>query len=376
MNIFLTLLLALILNSCEQSDLTGLDDPKFPISSKKIPNLYLKITDIQRYEIEKSRSLDNWYAVEHLDSAGWQYSEIRNQGHKVREDLKLSYKWRSNKGARNETKVNLSGQSRDITLLRYPLSTFLFQRAGFIMPKLKFKNLFINNVWQGPYLNLELINGEFLKLNSMPEGALFKAQYRAELTLTNNVKMSQAFVQKYPDPVEADLKSLIHLEKFAEILDLGIVKDTLELSKVLDIDNAIRYLAVSKLIQNNDGIRNNYYLYLNSMSNKFEFIPWDLDETFQSANVFQIYQNNLFEQLELRSDFKKRIFQKMHEVWDEGLILQELTQLNDSLGVYAKAQGDYFLNSQESHQNELNSIVIFIKNVTSELTKLHSFAKK
>lgn len=365
-----------MLISCEQSDLTGLNDPKFPISSKKIPNLYLKITDIQRYEIEKSRSLDKWYAVEHLDSAGWRYSEIRNQGHKVREDLKLSYKWRSNKGARNETKVNLSGQSRDITLLRYPLSTFLFERAGFIMPKLKFKNLFINKVWQGPYLNLELINGEFLKLNSMPEGALFKAQYRAELTLTNNVKMSQAFVQKYPDPVEADLKSLIHLEKFAEILDLGIVEDTLELSKVLNIDNAIRYLAVSKLIQNNDGIRNNYYLYLNSKSNKFEFIPWDLDETFQNANIFQIYQNNLFEQLELRSDFKQRIFQKMHEVWDEDLILQELTQLNDSLGVYAKAQGDYFLNSQENHKNKLNSIVIFIKNVTSELTKLNSFAKK
>ncbi|MDB9744226.1 CotH kinase family protein [Fibrobacterales bacterium] len=347
-----------------------------PRSVNKLPEIYFRMSDEQKIKIEKSRSLDSWFAIENLKGHRWEYSELRNQGHKVRDDLKLSYKWRTELHGREfETKVNLSGQSRDITLLRYPISTFLFRRAGFEMPELRFVNLFINELWQGPYLDLELVDHVYLKRRSMPLGALFKAQYRAELTLENDVKMSQAFVQKTLDPTEADMQSVFRLEELARVLDEGIVEDTLALSRVLNIENAICYLAVSKLIQNNDGIRNNFYLYLNPKNEKFEFIPWDLDETFRSANVQKIYENNLFEQLEARADFSFRIFKKMKEVWQEDLILGELGRLNDSMGHFAKAQSQYFLNPEEQHKNNVNSIESFIEKVSLELGKTSTIVK-
>ena len=364
------------LTSCQRFDVMGVSDPNFPTSSQTLAAIYLRMSDQQKLEIEKSRSLDDWYGVENLTSKGWEYSELRNQGHKVREDLKLSYKWRRGLGDSELEKVNMSGQSRDVTLLKYSLATFLFERAGFKMPKLSVFNLFINDVWQGPYLNLELVDGDFLRFNSMPEGTLFKAQYRAELTLKNDVKMSQAFAQKYPDPVESDLKSLLRLEELAKILDVGIVDDTLEFSRIFDVENAIRYLAVSKLIQNSDGIKNNYYLYLNSQTNKFEFIPWDLDETFRGANVEGIYVNNFFEQLEVRADFGQRISERMIEIWDEELVNEELGRLNDSIGVYAAAQEQYYLNSHVEHKTSVESIQKFIQNVTLGLSKSKSFVKK
>lgn len=372
----LLLLLLVCFSSCQRSDVMGLSDPDFPKSSQTLPSVFFRMSDHQKLAMEKSRSLDDWFGVEHLTSKGWKYSELRNQGHKVREDLKLSYKWRNELESLEPSKVNLSGQSRDITLLRYSLATFIFERAGFKMPRLSVLNLFINNVWQGPYLNLELVNGDFLRSNSMPEGALFKAQYRAELTLKNDVKMSQAFAQKYPDPVESDLQSLVRLEELASILDGGIVDDTLELSRVFDIENAICYLAVSKLIQNDDGVKNNYYLYLNSQTDKFEFIPWDLDETFRGADVEGVYVNNFFEQLESREDFRSRIFKKMHEIWDEAIIAGELETLNDSIGPYAGAQKRYYLNPQLEHENNIQSIRKFIQNVTIGLSESKSFVKK
>jgi hypothetical protein len=361
--------------SCQNPNSLAFSDPNFPQALSPISETHFRMTDERLLELQKSRALDDWIGVEYFDKGSWVYSEIRNQGHKVREDLKPSFKWRVNLGVPSQLKTNLSGQSRDITMLRYALSSFLFKRGGLQVASMKFTNLFINGLWYGPYLNLELVDGVFLEKRATMGGALFKAQYRSELTLKNNVKMSQAFVQKWPAKSEADLNSIRRLEELASILDQGVVEDTLALSKILNIENALSYLAVSKLIHNKDGIRNNYYLYLNPQSKQFEFIPWDLDETFRGASVFKVYENNLFEQLEQRSDFSKRISEKMLDIWDENLLLKELGALKDSLGGYARNQNKHYQNAALEYDNDLNSITKFISDVSLQLDEMFSFVK-
>src|SRR5207248_1419776 len=53
-----------------------------------------------------------------------------------------------------------------------------------------------------------------------------------------------------------------------------------EVGSYLDVDEFLRFLAVNALVANFDSFftgGHNYYIYLNPETNKFVFIPWDLD---------------------------------------------------------------------------------------------------
>ncbi|MSR57098.1 MAG: hypothetical protein EXS05_05440 [Planctomycetaceae bacterium] len=63
-----------------------------------------------------------------------------------------------------------------------------------------------------------------------------------------------------------------------------------EIGNYLDIDQFVRLLAVNVMLSSLDGalggMGHNYYLYLSPESNRFVFIPWDLDITFGGFPMF------------------------------------------------------------------------------------------
>jgi hypothetical protein len=197
--------------------------------------------------------------------------------------------------------------------------------------------------------------------------ALFKVQYRGVLSLKYELKMSQAFVQKYPKPSVSDIESFEKLNDLARILDKGIIKDTLELSKVLNIKNALLYLGASKLCRNNDGIRNNFYLYLNPKTSKFEFIPWDLDETFGGGGVSGPFINNLFEQLEGHVDLNSRLKLYMRDIWREANLVRYLDSMNSVIAPYASVQYEYFGDDGLIYSEKLSRLEHFVHSVDRQL---------
>ena len=65
-----------------------------------------------------------------------------------------------------------------------------------------------------------------------------------------------------------------------------------EIGSFLDVDNYLRFLAMTALVANTDSffdLGHNYYLYLHPKTNKIHFIPWDLDRAF--ANFGNANQN-------------------------------------------------------------------------------------
>jgi spore coat protein H len=62
-----------------------------------------------------------------------------------------------------------------------------------------------------------------------------------------------------------------------------------EIESYLDADAFLRYMAVTSLIANLDSfftIGHNYLLYLHPETNKFHFIPWDMDRSFGNFGIF------------------------------------------------------------------------------------------
>ena len=62
-----------------------------------------------------------------------------------------------------------------------------------------------------------------------------------------------------------------------------------EIESYVDVDNYLRFLAVTSFIANTDSffaLGHNYCLYLHPQSHKLHFIPWDLDRAFSNFPIF------------------------------------------------------------------------------------------
>jgi spore coat protein CotH len=78
--------------------------------------------------------------------------------------------------------------------------------------------------------------------------------------------------------------------EFTKLVNMGADADfTREISKHLDIDAFLRFLAATAAVSNLDSfftIGHNYCLYLHPETHKFHFIPWDVDLSFGNFPIF------------------------------------------------------------------------------------------
>ena len=83
------------------------------------------------------------------------------------------------------------------------------------------------------------------------------------------------------EPAEAEKKRLIAFAKLINRSDDAAFQK--EIDNYLDIDNFLRFLATTAFLAHYDsfiGFGHNYLMYLNPETNKFHFLPWDLDHAF------------------------------------------------------------------------------------------------
>ena len=88
---------------------------------------------------------------------------------------------------------------------------------------------------------------------------------------------------KYPNELDSTkplpLTNLIDLVAYSNDEDF-----TLEISEHLDLDNAIDYYIFINLIQAQDNLGKNIYLFRYDKDYPLSFAPWDLDLTFGNKN--------------------------------------------------------------------------------------------
>jgi spore coat protein H len=184
-------------------------------------------------------------------------------------------------------KINLHSMIRDPSLLRERLAYAMFDEMGVASSRTAYARLIVNGELQGIFLAVEQIDGRFTRarFSDGGEGNLYKevwplydkdAVYRAAL---ESNKGDDANVDK--------------ILAFAR----AVVKDPGSAEAWLDRDYTLRYLAVDRVMANDDGAlhfycfvpegnnhglynNHNYYWYEASNAARLWLIPWDLDETF------------------------------------------------------------------------------------------------
>ncbi len=179
---------------------------------------------------------------------------------------------------------------------RQVLAYSLMQKAGVPAPDCHHVLFSVNNEKQQLYSEYEDPDNNHWLTDQFGDndGDLFKAAYDipgeprffAELNTLGdqNADYYQHYSKKtnHKNEGEGDYSSLISLIKIINETEEAIFVE--ELKSVFNTDVFIKLLVVSNFISNWDSypVRpKNYWLYQNPADNRWTFIPWDLDATFQ-----------------------------------------------------------------------------------------------
>jgi hypothetical protein len=218
---------------------------------------------------------------------------IRVKGTTSRSNPKQSYKLGFNsfvKGQKYEglEKLKLNANWNDPTQLRAHLTTQLYEYLGVVVSRSAFTELYINESYFGLYNIVEHIDEEFTgDRYGSKKGNLYKCLGEADLGYRGNEihdlvgAMGKPVYELKTNKKERDYSGLI---EFIDLLNNTPDEDfACALEQRFNVNGFLKVMAVDILTANWDSyifMRNNYYLYDNPASGKFEYIPYDFDNAF------------------------------------------------------------------------------------------------
>ncbi|MBD3242703.1 MAG: hypothetical protein GF331_19080 [Chitinivibrionales bacterium] len=185
--------------------------------------------------------------------------------------------------------------------------------AGLNGPAVDPVRFYINSEFQGLYLHIERIDRQFLQRRGLPESSLYEANNGLRFDL-GGILPEQLFDKKLPD----DSWSFDDIARLLAVTSDGVDEhNKAALERWLDMDNALAYYAVVRIAAHWDAVHNNTYLYFNPTIGKFQFIPWDMDHTFERLpDSLPAYTNGLFEYFLEISSYRARLARIQCEVLD------------------------------------------------------------
>jgi spore coat protein H len=215
------------------------------------------------------------------------YMQSRNS---IKRPLKLDLnKYVKGQKLAGLTKLNLHNNVTDASWMNEPLSYRLFRDAAVPAPRTAYARVFItvpgkyDRKYFGLYSLVEDIDGKFAANRfDSSAGAIFKPVTR---DLFAHLGEDWTRYERIYDP-KTDLteKQQRRVLEFAKLVASYSDSDFASaLPSFLDLDEFARFMAVTVLLCNNDSILSmgqNFYVYLHPATNKFLFLPWDLDHSF------------------------------------------------------------------------------------------------
>ncbi len=219
---------------------------------------------------------------------------FRLRGNTSRYSAKKSFKvsfntFESGRKYHGLEKMNLNGEHNDPSVARSKVNWDLCRSAGIPAPRSNYLRLYINNNYHGLYINVEHIDEEFVdERYGNQDGNLFKCLWPADLNYLGSdpdlYKFEQGDRRAYALKTNTELDDYSDFAHFIDVLNNTPIDDLpCELEKVFNVQDYLKIMAMDVFTANWDGYifnKNNFYLYHNSESDKFEFIPYDLDNTY------------------------------------------------------------------------------------------------
>ena len=222
-------------------------------------------------------------------------------------------------------RIILNNAVQDPTYMCEYIGYGLFRDVGVPAPRIGYATVAVNQEPYGLYVQVEAVSNDFLKRwYSKTEGNLYEGSFRdvvewRELDLDSNQGRENR-------------RDLRRLAKSIEKADDNNPWESL--ADYVDLGNFTRFIALEQLVNHWDGYTqtNNYRMYYNPETKKFEFFPHGADQLFQDVrgNIFRDQRGILSRALVQTDSGKQRYCQMMNQlleqVWDESKIKSRIAE--------------------------------------------------
>jgi len=255
-----------------------------PCDNRGINSLYISVNPDQLSSLNRNVHSEIWIPAVLRHDENESEIKLAYRGSHTRKYPKKSFqlKFVAPDHYKGDQEVHLNAEFADPSLIRNKLSFDFFKRIGVLSPQADHVLLYMNERFAGIYLRIESVDKHFLQKRNLPDGPLYYAiNSNANFSLlkarTSEVKSSleSGYLRKYgthhDDAYLRDLIYKINITPKAQF--------EAEITKILDVDHYLRWLAGAVCTQNYDGFIHNYALYCNQEKSQFSIIPWDYDAT-------------------------------------------------------------------------------------------------
>lgn len=278
--------------------------------------------------------------------------------------FKRSFKLRLDKHAPRQslagrTILNLNNLVADSSYLRETLAYEYYRAAGVPASRTAFADviLTIEEVFEkrrlGLYGLVENPDEEWAKDHfGMQRVALFKPVMRSFLHYLGD--HWEAYQPAYAPKTKITQQEQSRVIEFARLVSQADDEEfRRRLDQFLDLDQFARFLAVEVLLSNYDGILThcqNFLVYLDPRTERFGFIPWDLDHSWgefamvgtererEQASIWRPWsgENRFLERLMAVASFKERYRAELERQLRELFIPERLARRIDELATVAR----------------------------------------
>lgn len=226
---------------------------------------------------------------------------VENVGLRLRGNTSLNAQKKSFKISFNEfmpgreyqgvKKLNLRGQHNDPTMVREKLFYEVWESAGMTERRASFVRLYINSEYRGLYTNVEEMDKTWLgRVFEEDDGNLYKCTYPADLVYHGPIQSVYKNILNNPAERAYDLKTNELEDDYTHLIELMAALDKpvdanfpTQIQQILNVESVLKSFAIDVATGNWDDYfynKNNYYLYDNPATGKFDFVTYDTDNTF------------------------------------------------------------------------------------------------
>jgi len=276
-------------------------------------------------------------------------------------------------------KMNLNAEVNDPSMLRSKLSWTVFRKLGIASVRSNHVLLYINSRFHGVYINTEHIDECFLNSRfDTNDGNLYKCTYPADL----------AYLGENPDDYKLgdegdrvyDLKTNTRWDDFGDLSNListihnySADRFLEEIEKVMNVQQYLKIIACDIMTANWDGYignKNNYYLYRDQVTGRFEYIPYDLDNTWgldwlgvdwtqQSIYAWAREERSLYDKImqqELYRDQFTGYVKELAVYMTSDELIQAVLRWREQISPWVKQDPFYSLDFGYSYSDFLNAL--------------------
>ncbi len=232
-----------------------------------------------------------------------------------------------------QRRFTLNNNFQDPSDIEQCLAYSVFTAAGLPAPRCNFAEVTAQGDFLGTYTHVESIKKPFLRrVFGNDSGNLYEGQ---------GSDFSENMKDSFQLKTNEELNDRSDLDLVIQALAVPDAQLWDSLNNVIDMEQFLSFIAVEALTGHSDsysGLQNNFFIYHNPDDDRFHFIPWGPDQSFQSLHISgsvvtnsiylaSVINQRIWQVPALRARYDTRMRELLATAWDETTLLAEADRM-------------------------------------------------